>query len=194
MNLGDGPQGTLGRLGRQVGGGLWAEGRAVGTRADGYCQTPRMGGRGIRGDVVARAARSATGRSISTSLTGEPVGRWRELGRRCPASWPLWSGCWEGRPWSATFKERCSGPRWCWRADLTGGRGPAGAGSVVPEASEAVGPVSPQAVGDCRLIGTCLAHVANPRCKGRPSLGLSGEAGEGGAKTTAPAQPGSHCP
>lgn len=155
------PPGDTGPSG-ETGGGLWAEGRAVGTRADGYCQTPRMGGRGIRGDVVARAARSATGRSISTSLTGEPVGRWRELGRRCPASWPLWSGCWEGRPWSATFKERCSGPRWCWRADLTGGRGLAGAGSMVPEASEAVGPVSPQAVGDCRLI---VRHLFSPRGK-----------------------------
>ena len=28
--------------------------------------------------------------------------------------------------------------------------------------------------------------MANPRCEGCPSLGLSGEAGEGGAKTAAP--------
>lgn len=86
-----GPSGETGRWGP-----VWAEGRAVGARADGYSRTLRTGGRGTRGDLVARAVRSAAGRSISTSLTGEPVGRWRELGRQCPASWPLWSGCWEG--------------------------------------------------------------------------------------------------
>lgn len=33
---------------------------------------------------------------------------------------------------------------------------------MVPEASEAVGPVSPQAVGDCRLI---VRHLFSPRGK-----------------------------
>lgn len=91
------PPGDTGPSGETGGWGpVWAEGRAVGARADGYSRTPRTGGRGIGGDVVAGTARLAAGRSISTSLTGKPVGRWRELGRRFPASWPLWSGCWEG--------------------------------------------------------------------------------------------------
>lgn len=83
------PSGETGRWGMSADGlPVGAESRAVGARrgrADGYSRDAVSGAadrwEGYGADVVTRAVRPATGRSVITSLTGKPGGRWRELGR-----------------------------------------------------------------------------------------------------------------
>lgn len=93
------------------------EGRAVG-QADGAL-TLRTGGRGTRGDLVARSSQGHAGRSISTSLTGEPVGRWRELADSAlpPGHCGLAAG--KAGPLVNHFEGEVVWPCWCLRADLT---------------------------------------------------------------------------